>query len=37
VVLVAMALADMDVVINPSTRTVEVNPESPNIGTSWAR
>ena len=37
VVLGAIALADMDLVIHPTTWTVEVNPESPDIGTSWAR
>jgi clan AA aspartic protease len=37
VVLGAISLADMDLVIRPETRTVEVNPESPNIGTSSAR
>jgi clan AA aspartic protease len=37
VVLGALALADMDLVINPTTGTVEVNPESPDFGTSWAK
>jgi hypothetical protein len=37
VVLGAIPLADMDLVILPGTRTVEVNPDSPNIGTSWAK
>ena len=37
VVLGAIALADMDLVINPTTGTAEVNPDSPNVGTSWAR
>jgi clan AA aspartic protease len=37
VVLGAMALADMDLVINPTTQTVEVNPDSPDLGTSWAK
>jgi clan AA aspartic protease len=37
VVLGAMALADMDLVIDPTTGTVEVNPESPDIATSWAK
>jgi clan AA aspartic protease len=37
VVLGAISLADMDLVIRPETRTVEVNPDSPDIGTSWAK
>jgi clan AA aspartic protease len=37
VVLGAIPLADMDLVILPTTWTVEVNPDSPNIGTSWAK
>jgi clan AA aspartic protease len=37
VVLGAISLADMDLVILPTTRTVEVNPDSPNVGTSWAK
>jgi hypothetical protein len=37
VVLGAIPLADMDLVILPGTPTVEVNPNSPNIGTSWAK
>ena len=36
VVLGAISLADMDLVINPTTGTVEVNPKSPDIATSWA-
>ena len=37
VVLGTISLADMDLVILPTTRTVDVNPDSPHIGTSWAR
>lgn len=37
VVLGAIPLADMDLVIPPGTRTVDVNPDSPNLGTSWAK
>jgi clan AA aspartic protease len=37
VVLGAIALADMDLVINPTTQTVEVNPDSPDLATSWAK
>jgi clan AA aspartic protease len=37
VVLGAIALADMDLVINPTTLTLEVNPESPDLATSWAK
>jgi clan AA aspartic protease len=36
VVLGAICMGDMDLVIMPETRTVEVNPDSPNIGISWA-
>jgi hypothetical protein len=36
VVLAAIPMADMDLVIIPQTRTVDVNPASPNMGTSWA-
>jgi clan AA aspartic protease len=34
VLLGAIPMEDMDLVIVPKTRTLEVNPESPNIGTS---
>jgi hypothetical protein len=37
VVLGAMPLADMDLVILPTTPTVAVNPASPNFGMSWAK
>jgi clan AA aspartic protease len=37
VVLGAISLVDMDMVINPTTRTVEVNPDRPDIATSWAK
>jgi hypothetical protein len=37
VVLGAIPMADMDLVIIPQTRTMEVNQDSPNIGTSWAK
>jgi clan AA aspartic protease len=37
VVLGAIPLADMDLVIRPTTRTADVNPDSPNIGISWAK
>jgi hypothetical protein len=36
VVLGAVPLADMDLVIIPTTRTVDGNPDRPNIGISWA-
>jgi hypothetical protein len=29
--------ADLDLVILPTTRTVDVNLDSPNIATSWAK
>jgi len=34
VLLGAIPMEDMDLIIIPKTRTLEVNPESPNIGTS---
>jgi clan AA aspartic protease len=34
VLLGAIPMEDMDLVVVPSTRTVDVNPESPNIATS---
>src|SRR5436305_6871405 len=34
VLLGAIPMEDMDLVIHPKTRTLDVNPESPNIGTS---
>jgi hypothetical protein len=37
VVLGAIPMADMDLVILPTIRTVDVNPDSPNMGTSWAK
>jgi hypothetical protein len=33
----AIPMEDMDLVIIPKTRTVDVNPNSPNIGTSIAK
>jgi clan AA aspartic protease len=36
-VLGAISLVDMDLVINPTTRTVEVNPDRPDIVTSWVK
>jgi clan AA aspartic protease len=36
VLLGAIPMEDMDLVIVPRTRTVDVNPESPNIGSSVA-
>jgi hypothetical protein len=33
----AIPMEDMDLVIIPKTRTVDVNPNSPNIGTSVAK
>jgi clan AA aspartic protease len=33
----AIPMEDMDLVINPKARTVDVNPNSPNIGTSVAK
>ena len=37
VLLGAVPMEDMDLVINPSRRTVEVNPESPNIPSTIAK
>lgn len=37
VLLGAIPMEDMDLVIIPKTRTVDVNPNSPNIGTSVAK
>jgi clan AA aspartic protease len=37
VLLGAIPMEDMDLVIIPKTRTLSVNPESPNIGTSIAK
>ena len=37
VLLGAIPMEDMDLVIIPKTRTLAVNPESPNIGTSIAK
>jgi hypothetical protein len=37
VVLGAMDLADMDLVTHPTTQTVEVNSDSPDLATSWAK
>ena len=34
VLLGAIPMEDMDLVVIPKTRTVDVNPESPNVGTS---
>jgi hypothetical protein len=34
VLLGAIPMEDMDLVIIPKTRTIDVNPESPNIATS---
>ena len=34
VLLGAIPMEDMDLVLFPKTRTLEVNPNSPNIGTS---
>ncbi len=33
----AIAMEDMDLVINPRTKTLDVNPASPNIATSVAK
>ena len=33
----AIPMEDMDLVITPKTRTVDINPNSPNIGTSIAK
>jgi clan AA aspartic protease len=37
VVLGVIPMADMDLVILPTTQTVDVNSDSPNMGTSWAK
>ena len=37
VLLGAIPMEDMDLVIIPKTRTLDVNPDSPNIGTSMAK
>jgi len=37
VILGAIPMEDMDLVVIPGTRTVDVNPNSPNIGTSIAK
>jgi clan AA aspartic protease len=37
VLLGAIPMEDMDLVIIPKTRTVDVNPDSPNIGSSVAK
>jgi clan AA aspartic protease len=37
VLMVAIPMEDMDLVILPRTRTLDVNPSSPNIGTSIAK
>jgi clan AA aspartic protease len=37
VLLGAIPMEDMDLIIIPKTRTVDVNPNSPNIGTSVAK
>lgn len=37
VLLGAIPMEDMDLVIIPTTRTLEVNPDSPNVGTSLAK
>lgn len=37
VLLGAIPIEDMDLVIVPKTRTLDVNPQSPNIGTSIAK
>ncbi len=37
VLLGAIPMGDMDLVIIPKTRTLDVNPDSPNIGTSCAK
>jgi clan AA aspartic protease len=37
VLLGAIPMEDMDLVIVPRTRTLDVNPQSPNIGTSIAK
>jgi hypothetical protein len=37
VLLGAMPMQDMDLVVIPSTREIDVNPRSPHIGTSIAK
>jgi hypothetical protein len=37
VLLGVIPMEDMDLVVNPRTRTLEVNPASPNIATSMAK
>ena len=37
VILGAIPMEDMDLVVIPGTRTMDVNPNSPNIGTSIAK
>lgn len=37
VLLGAIPMEDMDLVIIPTTRTLEVNPDRPNVGTSLAK
>ena len=37
VLLGAIPLEDMDLIVIPKTRTVDINPESPNIATSIAK
>ena len=37
VLLGAIPMEDMDLIVIPSTRTVDVNPASPNIATSIAK
>jgi hypothetical protein len=37
VLLGAIPMEDMDLIVIPSTRTLDVNPRSPNIGTTTAK
>jgi clan AA aspartic protease len=37
VLLGVIPMEDMDLVVNPKTRSIDVNPESPNIGSSLAK
>jgi clan AA aspartic protease len=37
VLLGVIPMEDMDLIVNPKTRSVDVNPQSPNIGTSLAK
>ena len=37
VLLGAIPMEDMDLVVIPSTRTVDINPNSPNIATTLAK